>query len=124
MRQHRNAAGFNCNIWTVMSSARNRETVRKHRLLALHGYQQDAPVFRAKTGALRKALRQVADLHYLDAPHEATPGLAWWRSSDDGTEYRGFTESLAHVRAYMAAEVWAARGGCAGQSGANTRTRT
>ncbi|XP_058019890.1 esterase OVCA2 [Ahaetulla prasina] len=61
------------------------------RLLCLHGYGQNAERFRARTGALRKALRGRARLLYLDAPHrlpaEEQPGpeggggggpRGWW----------------------------------------------
>lgn len=48
---------------------------RPLRLLCLHGYRQSASVFRARTGALRKALGRgrtgggaLAELIYLDAP--------------------------------------------------------
>lgn len=79
--------------------------LKKQRVLALHGYQQDANSFRAKTGALRKALLDIAEINYIDAPHSVPPGLTWWRATKDGSEYNGFTDSLAHVRAYIAAEV-------------------
>lgn len=66
------------------------------RLLCLHGYGQSARRFRARTGALRKALRGRAELLYLDAPHRlpAQPGepeeeeeeapRGWWLESGPG----------------------------------------
>ncbi|XP_077168866.1 esterase OVCA2 [Paroedura picta] len=42
---------------------------RSLRLLCLHGYRQDARSFRARSGALRKALRGCAELLMVDAPH-------------------------------------------------------
>lgn len=47
------------------------------RLLCLHGYRQDAKSFRARSGALRKALRGRAELLLMDAPHvvAAQPGV-------------------------------------------------
>ncbi|XP_032072223.1 esterase OVCA2 [Thamnophis elegans] len=64
------------------------------RLLCLHGYGQNAERFRARTGALRKALRGRARLLYLDAPHRLPddgepPGAegeprAWWPEGGPG----------------------------------------
>ena len=44
----------------------------KARILCLHGYAQNADFFRSRTGALRKALKSVADFEFVDAPHPAT----------------------------------------------------
>lgn len=53
------------------------------RLLCLHGYQQNVGSFRARSGALRKALRGVAELLNVDAPH---PVVAQAQSGEtDGT---------------------------------------
>lgn len=71
------------------------------RILCLHGYRQNAATFRMKSGALRKALRHVAELEYLDAPHAADRGRAWWKSTPDGAEYAGFDESVALVRTHI-----------------------
>ena len=35
-------------------------------------YAQNGDFFRSRTGALRKALKAVADFHFIDAPHPAT----------------------------------------------------
>mmetsp|Transcript_15387 Transcript_15387/g.43030 ORF Transcript_15387/g.43030 Transcript_15387/m.43030 type:complete len:251 (+) Transcript_15387:67-819(+) len=41
---------------------------RKLRLLALHGFSQDAQVFRNRLGSMRKALKSRAEIIFLDAP--------------------------------------------------------
>ncbi|KAJ2795108.1 Ovarian cancer-associated protein 2 [Coemansia helicoidea] len=42
------------------------------KVLCLHGYMQNAKVFRQRTGALRKGLRNDVDFVYVTAPHAAT----------------------------------------------------
>ncbi|KAM3854891.1 esterase OVCA2 [Vipera latastei] len=83
---------------------------RELRLLCLHGYGQSARRFRARTGALRKALRGRAELLYLDAPHrlpaqpEGEEGEAprgWWLEA--GPEPGPEAEPEAALRAVAAA---------------------
>jgi predicted esterase len=57
---------------------------RKLRILALHGYGQDAASFREKTGAVRSAISSLADIVYLDAPFAAQPFAAAAREDDAG----------------------------------------
>ncbi|XP_026546073.1 esterase OVCA2 [Notechis scutatus] len=85
---------------------------RELRLLCLHGYGQNAERFRARTGALRKALRGRAQLLYLDAPHRLPPAegepereggagpRGWWPESEAGPEPG---EALRAVAAALAA---------------------
>lgn len=42
------------------------------RVLVLHGFFQSAVSSRAKTAALRKVLKNVATIDYVQAPHEIT----------------------------------------------------
>jgi len=42
---------------------------RKARLLALHGFTQDAQTFRSRIGSMRKGLKSRADFVFVDAPH-------------------------------------------------------
>ena len=42
---------------------------RKLKVLALHGYLQNADVFRSRTGALRKALKKHCEFVFVNAPH-------------------------------------------------------
>lgn len=44
----------------------------KAKVLCLHGYAQNGDFFRQRTGALRKALKAVAEFTFVDAPHPAT----------------------------------------------------
>ncbi len=81
----------------IVSVAPTMTTATPQRILCLHGYRQDGAIFHAKTGALRRALRDVANLHCIDAPHTGPSRLAWWNSSDDGSVYEGYRSSLAHV---------------------------
>ena len=76
------------------------------RILCLHGYMQNANVFRKRTGALRKAFGKKVEFIFLDAPHllpskfggdeaeggeaeggETRPreGRAWFLPREDGT---------------------------------------
>ena len=48
----------------------------KARVLALHGYLQNAEVFRSRTGALRKALKKRCDFVFVNGPHEITVDLS------------------------------------------------
>nr|XP_060613707.1 esterase OVCA2 [Anolis sagrei ordinatus] len=71
------------------------------RLLCLHGYRQDAAIFRARTGALRKALRGHAQLEFLDAPHLVPAGSqsgepssrGWWFSNPSDGTFNALEES-------------------------------
>ena len=60
----------------------------KARILCLHGYAQNGDFFRLRTGALRKALKSVAEFHFIDAPHLATAEFL-----GDVAEERGVRES-------------------------------
>ena len=42
---------------------------RKMKILCLHGYMQNADVFRKRTGALRRALKSTCEFVFLDAPY-------------------------------------------------------
>ncbi|BDA48958.1 Esterase OVCA2 [Coccomyxa sp. Obi] len=44
---------------------------RKLRILCLHGYLQNAEVFRGRIGSLRKGLKSRAEFFFVDAPHLA-----------------------------------------------------
>ncbi|KAK9412687.1 ovarian cancer-associated 2 protein [Crotalus adamanteus] len=85
------------------------------RLLCLHGYGQSARRFRARTGALRKALRGRAELLYLDAPHRlpAQPGepeeeeapRGWWLESGPGPAPEAEPEEALRAVAAALAEL-------------------
>lgn len=43
---------------------------QKLRVLAIHGYRQNAETFRAKTGSFRKMVHKWAQFTYITAPHK------------------------------------------------------
>lgn len=86
------------------------------RFLCLHGYAQNAELFRSRTGALRRALKGlVGDFVFVDAPHTcrnflptepdaAAQRLGWWdwTTQPDGQKLRfGWKESEAKLLAMM-----------------------
>lgn len=70
------------------------------RILCLHGHQQNAQLFRQKTGSLRKALKNTAELIYIDAPHQSsTPTLrTWWLRPCGPQVYEGWEESRKRIQ--------------------------
>lgn len=46
------------------------DTRRKLRILCLHGFRQNASGFKGRTGSLAKKLKNIAELVFIDAPHE------------------------------------------------------
>ncbi|KAK6628573.1 hypothetical protein RUM43_002388 [Polyplax serrata] len=90
----------------------------KLKILCLHGYRQNATKFRSQTGALRKNLKNVADFHFLSAPHvvpytehyegDENEERAWWfttptsfSSRDETSMDKGLTESLNAIKKYF-----------------------
>lgn len=59
---------------------------RKLRLLCLHGYMQDAAIFRSRLGSMRKGLKSRAEFFFLDAPFPATPAAAADQQANDAVE--------------------------------------
>ncbi|XP_046397911.1 esterase OVCA2 [Ischnura elegans] len=62
------------------------------RILCIHGYRQNASIFREKTGSLRKMLKKIAEMVYITAPLQVSEddfrnesgtvvdGRGWWFS--------------------------------------------
>ncbi|EGC34127.1 hypothetical protein DICPUDRAFT_98320 [Dictyostelium purpureum] len=74
---------------------------KKLKILCLHGFKQNSSLFKSKTAVLRKSIKDIAELVYVDAPHivDETKGSAsWWRASKDGKEYRGWEQTLEYLR--------------------------
>ncbi|GJN35210.1 hypothetical protein PR202_gb23959 [Eleusine coracana subsp. coracana] len=46
------------------------EQLNKLKILCLHGFRQNASSFKGRTSALAKKLRHIAELVFIDAPHE------------------------------------------------------
>jgi hypothetical protein len=75
------------------------EITDKLKILALHGYRQNADSFKSKIGSFRKMTNKYADFVFISAPHLAPPltddkvdedskseqQLSWWFNKDDGT---------------------------------------
>lgn len=88
---------------------------RKIRVLVLHSNRQNAQDFKRRTRSVLHPLTEVADLHFVEAPHAYTPmgeaeeqsailGAAeknrcWWNSTDDPStmRYVGFEKTLEHI---------------------------
>ncbi|CEO96047.1 hypothetical protein PBRA_004737 [Plasmodiophora brassicae] len=82
------------------------------RILCLHGFRQHASQFRGKTAALKRVLKEVADLDYVQGPHRVMPlsapegttldevplQCAWWLLDDATLEYRGWQASVDLIR--------------------------
>lgn len=49
---------------------RDDKAVQKLKILMLHGYRQNAEVFKAKTGSFRKILHKLVEFTYITAPHK------------------------------------------------------
>ncbi|KAI9219240.1 serine hydrolase FSH [Blastocladiella britannica] len=91
---------------------------RLKRILCLHGYTQNATVFRKRTAVLRKHLKNIAEFDYISAPHfahthvptteaEASSDegqLAWWtrdHESNAASPAIGIGASLALLNAHI-----------------------
>jgi predicted esterase len=93
------------------------------RILALHGWKQNAKQLKAKCGALRKECASVAEFVFIDAPHladdnnnastaaaadddlgaaPAGESRTWWQFAEsNGMEYFGVDAMIATVRAAL-----------------------
>uniref|UniRef100_A0A182JC78 Serine hydrolase domain-containing protein n=1 Tax=Anopheles atroparvus TaxID=41427 RepID=A0A182JC78_ANOAO len=94
----------------------------KLKILALHGYRQNADSFKGKLGSFRKFVSKYAEFVFVSAPHSAPPIEAgtepdptqrgWWFNKEDrtfkgtnvGGPAYGFEESLKLVEKTWEAE--------------------
>ena len=76
----------------------------KLRLLCLHGFQQTGSGFRSKLGGLRKAVRGVAELEFMDAPHVVAVGETV--RTETGLEFETQEEGRAWWRRGVEQEEW------------------
>ncbi|CAK1543803.1 unnamed protein product [Leptosia nina] len=75
------------------SEANNKAERRKLKILAFHGYIQNATVFKGKIGSFRKAVSKLAQLVFLSAPHKVfsddgtgdEDARSWWFNAEDNT---------------------------------------
>ncbi|KAG9138181.1 hypothetical protein Leryth_001409 [Lithospermum erythrorhizon] len=57
-------------LFASMSVGSAPKISRKLRILCLHGFRQNASSFKGRTGSLAKKLKNLAELVFVDAPHE------------------------------------------------------
>ncbi|MFT5681771.1 MAG: hypothetical protein ACI8RZ_002683, partial [Myxococcota bacterium] len=98
-------------------------TTRRLKILVLHSFRQSARRLSSRTGALRRALGDLAELVYVDAPHayQATGAIrqqvvadfgedmaeisgqrCWWNSGEDHAIYDGVEETLEYLEGVFA----------------------
>ncbi|KAJ1916186.1 hypothetical protein IWQ60_008186 [Tieghemiomyces parasiticus] len=103
----------------------------KLRILCLHGYTQNPTIFRARTGALRKATKNLAEMVFIPGPYpvvlptadtveererlqslqtepnEETAQLSWFRVTDDasGRRLTGLQSTLDVIRTALVEQV-------------------
>ena len=90
---------------------------RPLRILVLHSFRQSGRKLRSRTARLRHAIADIADLHFVDAPHPYAPDadtearlredfeqapdttgqFMWWNSTADTGTYLGAEDSLRHL---------------------------
>lgn len=90
---------------------------RPLRILVLHSFRQSGRKLHSRTGLLRRSIADIADLHFIDAPHPYVPDAAtavqlaqdfdgdpdttgrfmWWDSGAGTVVYEGARESLRHL---------------------------
>lgn len=63
-------SSYVCVILYIICFAGDDYTRRKLRILCLHGFRQNASGFKGRTGSLAKKLKNIAELVFIDAPHE------------------------------------------------------
>jgi hypothetical protein len=67
---------------SVLAPAQQSHSGRRLRILCLHGFRQSARSFEGRTHALRRRLKDLADLVFIDAPHE----LPAWDRQQKGAQ--------------------------------------
>lgn len=91
----------------------------KLRILALHGYRQNAATFSGRIGHLRKGLKSVADFHFVDAPHPAPSLDAAVPPAGDDTDGDALGAAREDPRSW-----WRWDGDAAGPGGRPSLVRT
>jgi predicted esterase len=85
-------------------------SIRKLKILCLHGFGQNAAIFRKQTCALRKSLKDYAEFVYVNAPYSLntktlvestndTPDTerSWWFMNETTGSYDGKDKSLEYL---------------------------
>ncbi|KAJ3037361.1 hypothetical protein HK097_003530 [Rhizophlyctis rosea] len=91
---------------------------QKLRILCLHGYTQNAKIFRGRTAVIAKDLKDIAEFVYVSAPHKLPDKediteaeklkrdpndegpRAWYKTEQDQQVYIGYDESLAYLQRF------------------------
>ena len=73
---------------------------RKLRILCLHGYLQNAAVFRSRLGSMRKALKSRAEFIFIDAPHLAAQQQPEPEQDDAAVAEDGTSSSSSQGRSW------------------------
>ncbi|GAN01100.1 ovarian cancer-associated gene 2 protein homolog [Mucor ambiguus] len=77
-------------------------TSSKLRILCLHGYTQNATMFRKKTAVARKSVEDLADFVYITGPHHISPPtystIAEREEAAKEESSEGFKESIEYVK--------------------------
>jgi predicted esterase len=77
----------------------------KRRIILLHGYGQNAAVFRRQTSALRKDIEKIGlECTYVDGTislDDKGESRSWWRADSQTFEYQGAPESLARIKSLV-----------------------
>ncbi|CAL4898649.1 unnamed protein product [Urochloa decumbens] len=60
----------NHNVTSKVPWSNDSEQLKRLRILCLHGFRQNASNFKGRTSALAKKLKHIAELVFIDAPHE------------------------------------------------------
>lgn len=61
---------INQSATSTIPRSNGSEQLKKLKILCLHGFRQNASNFKGRTSALAKKLKHIADLVFIDAPHE------------------------------------------------------
>lgn len=97
----------------------SKQVLNKLKVLCLHGYTQNGELFRRRSAVLRKDLKNVADMVYIDAPIVIPPDrldfapsdltdagpLCWWLMNADGSEYEHYEKFVDSINT-----VWKEKG--------------
>lgn len=70
----------------------------KLKILAIHGYRQNAETFKAKTGSFRKMIHKWAQITYITAPHSV---IVVEDSNDIGQKAPDIGESKDEGKKYL-----------------------
>uniref|UniRef100_A0A0D3HVR3 Rhodanese domain-containing protein n=1 Tax=Oryza barthii TaxID=65489 RepID=A0A0D3HVR3_9ORYZ len=104
---------INQSATSTIPRSNGSEQLKKLKILCLHGFRQNASNFKGRTSALAKKLKHIADLVFIDAPHELSfvykpnPDHCSGRSSlPSGTPKRKYAWLVAPNSIFYAEHDW------------------